>query len=349
VVHKTVLLTEEQLRVEVSGDIEWAVVNAGGHGFYRVRYSPDLADALKESLRDKLSAVERFGLLNDSWATTLASLTRLPDYLNLLDLLRDETDLNVWTTLIISGHQLHRIVDETQDRGLQERMREILAPAVARIGWSPKESEADLDRQLRGDLIGALGTIANDKECQDRARSLYADYEKNPDSVERNLIPALVSIVAYTGSGNDYERFYTKFKQAQTPQEETRYLFALAAFRHRDLIDRTLEMTISGEVRTQNAPYLMRSLLLNKDGRETAWSFMKEHWDEMLRLYPDNSIPRMCEGIIGLVTLELERDVRDFFARHPVKQGAKQMEQHLERLQVAVLCKQRWKDLFSRM
>jgi len=65
----------------------------------------------------------------------------------------------------------------------------------------------------------------------------------------------------------------------------------------------------------------------------------------MLRQYPDNSIPRMCEGIVGLVSPQLESEVRQFFAAHPVKQGAKQMEQHLERLRVAVLCRERWRDL----
>jgi hypothetical protein len=71
---------------------------------------------------------------------------------------------------------------------------------------------------------------------------------------------------------------------------------------------------------------------------------MKMYWHEMLRQYPDNSIPRMCEGIIGLVTPELEADVKDFFSKHPVKQGTKQMDQHLERLRVAVACQGRWRD-----
>jgi hypothetical protein len=53
----------------------------------------------------------------------------------------------------------------------------------------------------------------------------------------------------------------------------------------------------------------------------------------------------MCEGIVGLVTPELEADVKEFFARHPVKQGAKQIEQHLERLRVAVVCQARWQEL----
>ena len=343
-IDQIVLLTDQELRIELPEDSDWVVANAGGHGFYRVRYSPDLMAAVKRELQTQLLPVERFNLVNDTWATTLAGLTPLTDYLDLMDLLRDERDLNVWTTVIISCHHLHRILDEVQDRSFQERIRAIFNPALERLTWSPREGETELERQLRGDLIGALGTVGEDQACRRGARELYAQYEKDPASVERNLVPALVSIVAYTRNATDYEKFYSRVKNAQTPQEETRYLFALGAFRQPDLIDRTLKMTISSEVRTQNAPYLMRGILLNKDARERAWSFMKTHWEEMLRRYPDNSIPRMCEGIIGLVSPELEADVREFFTHHPVRQGAKQMEQHLERLRIAVACKERWKD-----
>ena len=344
-VNKTVLLTDQELRIQLPEDFDWVVVNAGGHGFYRVRYSSELMTAVKRELQSNLLAVERFNLANDTWATTLAGLTSLTDYLDLIDLFRNETDLNVWSMVIISSHHLHRILDDVQERLFQERIRAVFNPALQRLTWSPKEGETELERQLRGDLINALGTVAEDKACQQRARELYGEYEKDPTSVERNLVPALVSIVAHTGTGADYDKFYSRFKNAQTPQEETRYLFALGAFRQPDLIDRTLQMTISGEVRTQNAPYLVRGILLNKNARAKAWSFMKQHWNEMLNKYPDNSIPRMCEGIIGLVTPELEADVREFFSRHPVKQGAKQLEQHLERLHIAVACRQRWKDL----
>jgi puromycin-sensitive aminopeptidase len=193
-------------------------------------------------------------------------------------------------------------------------------------------------------LIGALGTVANDEPTQARARELFTAYQKGADTVDRNLIPALVAIVAHTGGSDDYEMFSGRFKTAQTPQEETRYLFALGSFREPQLIERTLNLTTNGEVRTQNAPYLMRAILLNRHGRVQAWEFMKSHWDEMLRQYPDNSIPRMCEGIIGLVTAELAADVNNFFAKHPVKQGSKQIEQHIERLHVAVACKDRWQS-----
>src|SRR5919109_1658058 len=71
-VTRTMLLTEREQRIELADEVEWAVVNAGGHGFFPVRYGGDLIDALKRDLQNRLSAVERFGLVNDSWAATLA-------------------------------------------------------------------------------------------------------------------------------------------------------------------------------------------------------------------------------------------------------------------------------------
>jgi puromycin-sensitive aminopeptidase len=342
-VSRTLLLTAAEQRVEFDAEIDWAVVNAGGHGFCRVRYSSELAQTLKGKLREILSPVERFSLVNDGWSTTLAGLTSLGDYLDLIELLRDEDDVNVWTTVIGSCHHLQRVLDDEGCAELEKRLRGLFGAALERLGWSVKAGESELSSQLRGDLIAALGTVANDQPTQARACELFSTHEKNPAAVDRNLIPALVAIVAHIGTAADYESFCGKFKSAQTPQEETRYLFALGNFRDAKLIERTLDLTVNGEVRTQNSPYLMRGILLNKQARAQAWSFMKRHWAEMLRQYPDNSIPRMCEGIIGLATEELETDVRQFFAQNPVKQGSKQMEQHLERLRVAVACRERWR------
>ncbi|MGZ8494864.1 MAG: M1 family metallopeptidase [Candidatus Binatia bacterium] len=345
VVSKTLLLTEKAQQVAFDAPVDWVVVNAGAHGFYRVHYRQELLAALRQGLTTQLTAVERFSLVNDAWAATLAGIVSLTDYLELIDLMTGETDVNVWATMIASFHQLHRILGEVQCKKLAGRLSVVLSSALARLGWSVQQDEGELESQLRGDLIGALGTVADDAAAQDRARLLFADYEKNRESVDRNVIPALVAILSHTGGQAEYENFFARFENAQTPQDETRYLFALANFADAGLIDRTLDLTINGAVRTQNSPYLMRGALLNKHGRERAWSFMKKHWIEMNRQYPDNAIPRMCEGVIGLVSAELEKDVVGFFNSHAVKQGGKQIEQHLERLRVAVACQERWRGL----
>ena len=338
---QTVLLTERDMRFTLPAEPDWVVVNAGGHGFYRVRYAPDLLKWLTVHVQVNLSAAERFTLVSDTWAAAVSGLISITDYLDLLPLFRDETDHNVWTAILGSCHYLYRLLDPSQRPALQTFIRHLLTPITNRLGWSPQAGEHELMSQLRGELLGALGTLGEDAATQAEARSRYTQYKRDRTAVDRNVVPALVSIVAYTGGPAEYEEFRANFKTAKTPQEEQRYQFALAGFRQPDLLEKTLRLTLNGEVRTQNAPYLMRSLLFNIEGRERAWAFMKEHWEEMVRQYPDNAIPRMCEGITALTTPELEADVRDFFAAHPVKQGAKTMGQHLEKLRVAVACKQR--------
>ena len=95
-----------------------------------------------------------------------------------------------------------------------------------------------------------------------------------------------------------------------------------------------MEMTLDGEVRTQNSPYLMHSLLLNPACRYEAWDFARAHWDEMIQKYPDNALPRMCEAVVAL--LDREDEVKKFFGEHRVRLGGKIIDQHLERLSVAV-------------
>ncbi len=341
---RTVLLEEGEVRLNFPARPDWVVVNADGHGFYRVRYSPDLLKRLTGTVHDNLSAVERFNLVNDTWAAALAGLTPLADYMDLLLLFEDETEHTVWSAILGSLRYLNRLLDPAQRPALHARVHSLVGPSIRRLGWQPADGEDALVGQLRGELLNALGTLGNDRATQAEARARYVAYKSDSASVDPNLVPALVSIVAHSGTEADYGEFYAACKTATTPQEEMRYLFALAAFQPSELFERALALTTNSEVRTQNAPFLMRELLLNTHRRERAWQFLKDNWDDMLRHYPDSTIPRMCEGITGLITPELEADVAAFFAAHPVKGGEKMIQQHLEKLRIAVACQQRESD-----
>ena len=122
VVSQIILLTEKEQQVEFDAPADWVVVNAGAHGFYRVRYSQELLAALRQGMTTQLTAVERFGLVNDCWAATLAGIVSLADYLELIDQMSGETDVNVWTTMIASFHQMHRILDDVQCKKLAGRL-----------------------------------------------------------------------------------------------------------------------------------------------------------------------------------------------------------------------------------
>ncbi len=79
----------------------------------------------------------------------------------------------------------------------------------------------------------------------------------------------------------------------------------------------------------------------NVYSREQAWDFVKANWDQMDRLFPKQGLRRMCGGIVGLATPELEKDVRSFFTSRKVDLGGKTLEQYLEQLRVAVSFRER--------
>jgi puromycin-sensitive aminopeptidase len=336
------LLGGAEERVPLSGRPEWVVVNEGGHGFYRVRYASPLLDRLLSAPFEAMAPIERFNLINDAWAAALAGIAPVSEYLELTARFTEETDRHVWTALLASFGYLSRILPSGLRPGFESLIRERLGVIAARLGWTSRPDEDDLTRQLRGDILRAMGTLGNDADIQVEARAFYARHGAAASSTDPGVLAAAIAILAHAGGEGEYEAFLTRFKDAKTPQDEQRYLHALAAFRAPELVQRTLISTVNGEVRTQDAPLLVRDLLVAVHSREQAWSFVKEHWDEMERLYPSLSgLARMCEGITALATPALEADVRRFFALRTVVLGGKTLEQYLEQLRIAVAFRER--------
>jgi puromycin-sensitive aminopeptidase len=335
-----VLLAGAEARIALPEGCDTAVVNEGGHGFYRVRYALDLREALVRRL-ETLAPIERFNFVGDAWAGAVAGLLPVAEYLDLASRFQGERDRNVWTVLVASLSALNRIVAPADRPRLEAFVRTLQAPAVADLGWSPRPGDDELTRQLRGDLLRALGTLGNDRTVQARAAELYAAALRDAAAVDPNVLPALIAILAHAGDTARYQEFLQRFRSASTPQEEQRYLYALAGFQQADLLAQTLERTLTGEIRAQDGPFVIRSVLMTVSGREVAWRFVKENWDPLDRLFPKHGLRRMCEGVIALASPELERDVHAFFTERKVDFGGRTLEQYLEQLRVAVRLRER--------
>ncbi|HXU91612.1 MAG TPA: M1 family metallopeptidase [Methylomirabilota bacterium] len=334
-IEERVLLSERQTRRRLGEPGDVVVANAGGHGFYRVQYAPDLLEALLERL-DLLAPIERFNLVNDAWAMAVAGLMPLTAYLDLTARFREERDRNVWSVLTASFYAINRLVAPAERPRLEALVRDRVAPAFAALGWTPRGGEDELTRQLRGDLARALGVLGNDAAVQARAAEVYAGSLKQPGSIDPNLLPAVIAVLGHAGDARRYDEFVAAFRSAKTPQDEQRYLYALAGFRDAALLRQTLDRTINGEIRTQDAPFVVRSMLMSVYARELTWDFVKRQWDTMDGLYPKHAMRRLAEGVTGLATRELEADVHAFFTAKKPQFGGKVLAQYLEQLRVAV-------------
>ena len=106
-------------------------------------------------------------------------------------------------------------------------------------------------------------------------------------------------------------------------------------------VEKTLERTLNGHIRLQDAPAIVSAVMGNVYGKELGWDFVKTHWDRMDREFPKQGLRRMCGGITALATPALEADVRAFFSSRKIDLGGKTLEQYLEQLRITVNFKER--------
>jgi len=338
------LLDDEVTELKLDADPEWLVLNAGGASFLRVAYTDDQLDTLAEVSSEQLEAVERYAVLDDAYASLLAGRTSSMAFLNLIEAMSGESDRSVWQRLIAGLRQLDRLVDGEARERLQDIAHDVLAPPLANLGLAPRADDDDRSRQLRGDLVRALGTVANDPEIQEEAKRAVATGLRDPELVDAALLAASVDVVAAVGDETDFNDFVEAWKLATTPQAEIRYLNALCDFPEASLVARLHALILDGQVRTQNAPFLLGRSLANRHSGQQTWDFIVGNWDRLISMFATSSIVRMLAGLPRLDLPEQADAAAAFFDEHPVPSGARTLTQLLEKQRVHVAVRQRERD-----
>ncbi len=312
-----------------AGNPDWVMVNPTADGFYRVAYEDGLIDRLLEGGPD-LDPLQRYVLVDDQWALTVADRLSVANYLAFAErMATTEDDLAVWRRLAGTLGTLDHMVPDDGRAGLQARVRAMVGPAWGRVGWERVAGENDRVGELRGVLARTRAVGGNDAEAIARCRELMA-----AEGVDPALAAATIAVVAATGDEADYDEIRQRYENAPTPQLELRYLMALTTFNDPALMDRTLAAALDGAVRSQDAGFVLRGCLENRDLGPQAWEFIAEHWDDITQRLPSAIVPRMLGGVSALATLELATEVEAFLAAHPVPQGPLIVAQHLERQKI---------------
>jgi puromycin-sensitive aminopeptidase len=329
----TVLLDQASAPLpELAGPV---LVNAGGYGVYRTGYDDDQLQVLAGRIRE-LAPLERTNLLADTWALVLAGETPLARLFDLAAGLFEETEPTTFAPVVAALGLCSRAADESSRDALAEATRSLLGPRFATLGWEPAEGEGERIPNLRALLIATLGTIGKDEAVRAEAARRFDAAMAGGPRLDANLEAAVLEVVADQNRPADYEAFYARYKEGATPQEELRYLSALATFPDAALATRTFELAL-GEVRTQNGPLLIAGLLTNPVGGPAVFEELAKRFEQALARFPDNTHARMLSGVRLLCSdLAVAERVRGFFAEHRLHSGQRTLEQTLERLSINV-------------
>ena len=342
--HK-VLLDSASTTIKLPRADAVVVVNAGGHGFYRVSYSPSLLQRITGKSLQDLSVLERYNLVDDAWNAVTAGALSASAFLEFAEGFTQERDLAVWQALGIGLRGLSRLVEGDALSALRARVRSLVAPGLADLTWQPRPGEDELISKLRGTLIGLMAIMGNDPDAQARCREMFVS--ANDNDIHPELLAVATTVVASTGDAEDFAYFIDQVKNPATPQEQIRMMYALADFDDADLIQRTCEFAFSSDVKTQNAPFLLNRCIASRNHGEIAWRYVRDRWTEANEKFPVNTIVRMVDSVKMLTSDTSATEVPEFFASHPIPQAVKVLEQILERQQVNVSLRVRSAQQFS--
>jgi hypothetical protein len=263
------------------------------------------------------------------------------EFVALVERFADERDLSVWERIVAALDQLDRLVEGDADQALHTRVAALVGPVRAALGAEAEPGEDDRTRTLRGLLLQAAALLADDGAARERSADLLDRFLEHPPSVDPSLASPALVVSATLGDRALHDRLADRFRAADNPQDRERLLLALSRFRDPDCLARTLELSLSGDVRTQDAPYLLRETLANRDNGPTAWAFVAANWPEIERRFPANSLSRLVGGVRQVRDAALAREVAAFLAEHPIPQGELQVRQHVERMGVNVALAER--------
>jgi len=322
------LLTSSSAPLATSGV---AVVNAGGSGFYRTAYGNTELAAIAAHLTE-LDVLERAVLFSDTWAAVMVGGATLHGLLTLATGLTDLDEPSTWSVIGQAIGMIDRIANDEERAELGGVVRRLYQPVLQRLTWNPTAGESEQAGELRGMVVEMLGIYGHDSDVIAEALRRF-----DANEVSGDLARAIVMIAADQHRPGTSAILDERRKSATTPQDEQRYLFALAGIPSEAVALETLEKCLT-EFRSQDAPFLMGAMVANRSIGEFVWRWITERWGQLTEHFIPDMHAMMLGGVVTLFKDgELAREVRAFHESNPLQSRHVTLIQMLDRLERGVL------------
>ncbi len=326
---EVLLMDKKSILIDGPKNDQWAKLNSGETTLVRVDYPHEMLKKLEMAIKaGQLSAVDRIGLIRDSFdlaqsgnsPTTLALELAL-SYVN-------EEDYTVWATL--TGHlsQLDSLLAyENCYEDFRVFARQIYAGIANKMGWQNKNQDKHTDSLLRGIVLNMLGGFG-DEETIKKAQSMFGSKKIDPD-----LRGVVYNLVAKNGGINEYNTLLEMYKQENNQQEKDRIGRSLGLFKSRPILEKTLKFAISKDVRFQNSLQIIASVWGNPQSRYLAWEFVKNNWQMLKERYAGGHyFTRVFAPASEFTKIEDAKDILSFIKKNPAPEAKRTIAQVVEQI-----------------
>lgn len=336
----TKLLSNQEFKLELPDGWSSVVINAGGRGFYRTQYEPA---TFKEILKnfDWLTPEERLAFLSDVNALVWKGSLTVENKLSILSKATNEPDALVQDKLVDWCWHPYVYLGAQERSDYEKLVHHIVGPAKKKLGWKEHPAEQDSVKDLRRSVIVLLGTFGQDRETIAEARELFEKFMHDRRSVPADVASAVLTVVTYNGADKEYEQIVAALKKERIPELEKRFLSSLTHFGQPELIDKTLNMVLSDEIRSQDGFRVLAGMLAGHRTKHRTWQFVKTRWAEVTKKFPPRSMSILVHACQSFDSPEEEADLKQFFATHDLPFGRSAVARMLEDVHRRVLYRQK--------
>ncbi len=308
-------------------------VNKDESSFMRVRYDKTTLDRLKVELTTgTLSVRDRLGLVRDLFALAESGYIKTTEALEFALAYKDEREYIVWSEIAAGLARVYNIIaHESFKEKYRAYARDLYASLVEEVGWNKKKDEDYSYPFLRSLALWQSAFYGNQTVIKE-GKKLFSNIKKT--SLSPDIRSVVYNIVTSNGSLKEWKQFQNLYKAEELHEEKERYGAALARFKDKALLDRTLSFALSSNVRTQDAPFLIARVWQNTNGREITWKFIKRNWKVIMRKYGEGGhfIGRLLSPLGAHTNIKDALDAKQFFKRNNAPGAERTLEQAYERI-----------------
>jgi aminopeptidase N len=319
-----------------NSDKGYLKVNYDTAGFYRVNYPKEHWKNLAELItKQLLKPTDRLSIQSDAYALAKSRMISATVFLELIKSYNNEKDFGVWSDLATNMRSIDLLLRKTNLGEIYRNMCvETLKPIGQELGWEVHSNESHLESLLRTTILSSLGNFG-DKETINKSVQLLEEYFSGKISLAPELRSIVYNLSAQTGDENIYNSILNRARKEQLQEEKLRLYASLCRVENNNLFNKTLELSISDEIRSQDTVSLLSLMSINRNnGAELTWDFIKSNWAFLDERYGSGGFAMMrLVGITGnLLTRSDYDDVEDFFQKHPIESALRTLKQSLERI-----------------
>lgn len=319
----------------------WIKLNVDQTGFYRVSYDEELASRLRHAVEtNKLSAADRYGVLDDTYALCMAGKQKLVTLLHLIAAYKDETEYTVLANAIntsLSIFEMMSVAAPEELGNMKKFLIGFLEPFAQRVGWDAKSGEGHLNALLRGTLLNALAELGHEATINEAVRRFNVFLEDRetpllPPDVRKAAYVALMQTVNKSNKAG-YESLLKIYRETDLSQEKVRVLGSLASSPDPDVVHEALDFLLSPEVRNQDCIFVLRGV--TAAAQEVAWTWLKEKWDYISETFTGHLLTYFISATVSpLATNEKGDEAEEFFKSRTKASIARTVKQSLERVRI---------------